>query len=183
MKSKAEILAQKRALISSRRQKCVGCGEIKPLSAFGNHGGSEGKAQSYCKVCKNNSQTRRRGENIILRLRHHFLTRIHRQLGSACPKDMDSRLEHYLGYTLASLKAELQKDLSRRGLDLTVLRATQEGWHVDHITPLHSFQSRIDIDPTLRDPAALQAFRECWHHTNLSLIPAEDNLAKGGRML
>lgn len=181
MKNKSDILAKKKAILGHRKQKCVRCGLLKPGSEFGSHG-SEGGLQSYCKECKNNSQARRRTENVVLRLRHHFLTRIHRQLGPSCPKDMDSNLESYLGYSLAYLKAELKKDLKRRNKDISLLGAIQEGWHVDHITPLHSFQSRIDIDPSLQDPAALQAFKECWHYTNLSLIPSADNLAKGGRM-
>ena len=44
---------------------------------------------------------------------------------------------------------------------------TKDGWHIDHIKPIASFD-----DP--EDP-------ECWHYTNLRPLWASENLSKGAR--
>ena len=168
---------------------CARCKKLKPIEEFGRlhgilhaaaHGLNPNERQGYCNECKATSQSKSRLTNVILRVRHHTLTRVMRQLEPKPPEDIQRSLEKYLGYPLQKLKTHIAQDLHARE-QITPQEAFRKGYHLDHIVPLHSFAARIQ-DTTLQDPASLQAFRECWHYTNLRLISQEENLAKGGKM-
>jgi len=78
-------------------------------------------------------------------------------------------MESYLGYKMADLVKELDADiLEREGISLK--EAFDDGYHVDHITPLSRFPFGEIGDET---------FRRCWAQDNLRAIPAADNLKKG----
>jgi len=48
------------------------------------------------------------------------------------------------------------------------LKVGDRGVHIDHITPISSFEDPEDPD--------------CWHYTNLQLMPASMNIRKSNRM-
>ena len=170
--AKREKFAQK---IGSEK-KCSKCGTIKPLEDFGQNSSSADGYQTYCRSCKNNLQKTKRQKDIIFRMKHHMLTRMHNHLNQT-PKDFNENLEHYLGYPLTQLKRHLKAQV-KEDFHITVQQAFREGFHVDHITPLTSFGC-TEIDT----PEGLQKFRECWHYTNLKAIPAEKNLKKGSKSI
>ena len=160
-------------------KKCVKCGEKKELDEFGNDREMPGGKQAYCKACKNELGKRRREKNVSARLRHHIATRVQDQLGDRCPEDITRRLEVYLGYRIQALVKWLREDLkNREGSDRSLRQALNEGYHVDHLYPLSKYKvvdehGVVDWDE----------FRRCWDISNLSAIPAADNLAKGAKVI
>lgn len=158
-----------------RRKKCAKCGQIKPHTEFGKHSSSNDGRQSYCNTCKNNLHKRRRHINVKFRIKHHFSTRIKDQLGENCPDGLFANLEKHLGYSFRELRKALHKDIMQRE-GISAREALQDGYHIDHKIPLHSF--RVTEINTFE---GLERFRKCWEISNLKLIPASENLAKGGK--
>lgn len=178
-------------------QKCISCGEKKPVTEFGSRGGvssgMSGEPQSYCKVCKVGLGKKAMQNNLPMRIRHHMLTRMYDQLGALAPKDLASQLEHYLGYRIPTLVRHLKQDLQERSRSaggggdeaeatrVSLRRAlVKEGAHIDHIKPLRLFKvvregkgKGLEID--------WEQFRKCWAVDNLRVLSKEENLAKGGR--
>ena len=107
-----------------------------------------------------------------MRLRHHFSTRISATVPD-CPAGYVADLELYLGYKLKDLVTKLdvqcERDYGRPLIDLL-----NEGYHIDHITPLSSFKIK-----SIKDAA----FRTCWAVRNLRCIPAEENMSKGASII
>ncbi len=145
-------IAEKRAEIKRKRleimqkrakshKRCGKCGEIKEISAFGTHNDTADGHQTYCKACKNKLGEQRRARNTVARMRHHFATRIATQLGDAVPPNLVRDLHLYLGYSFVKLKEHLRSDLkNREGEDRKLVDALEEGYHIDHITPLSWFK-------------------------------------------
>jgi hypothetical protein len=154
-----------------RKKKCGKCGTVKEITEFGKHSQSGDGHQSYCKKCKNGLGARRMEFNIDARLKHHTATRIQKQLGSKCPPDMTANLEKYLGYKFWELKAALEKDCKER-LNMSLRATLEAGYHLDHIKPLSLFQVTSIYS---------EEFRACWAISNLRMIPAAENLAKGAK--
>lgn len=169
----------------AKRKKCSKCGKIQEIENFGSHKTSSDGHQSYCKQCKGGLHKTRRDRNVGFRIKHHFATRVKTQLGENCPDGMYKHLEHLLGYTFRQLRAHLDADVKARveageiteeGIN-SAKTALQAGWHIDHITPLHSFKcTEVETD------AGLLNFQDCWRIENLVLISAAENLSKGGRV-
>ena len=163
-----------------RLKKCVKCGKKKSLEEFGKHSDSSDGRQSYCRECKNALGDRRRSHDVPARLKHHTATRVKDQLGSLCPPNLTSQLEHLIGYRFERLAKILRKELQTREPGKKLRDALDEGYHVDHIHPLSKFPViRTDGDRTWVD---WDAFRECWEPSNLRAIPAAENLAKGAKV-
>ncbi len=160
-----------------RRKKCVKCGQIKPITEFGKHSTSSDGRQSYCSKCKNALHKRRRHINVKFRIKHHFSTRIKDQLGKNCPEELFKNLEKHLGYSFGELRKALHIDIMARE-GITAREALQDGYHIDHRVPLHSF--KVTEISTVE---GLERFRKCWEISNLKLISASENLAKGGKIL
>ena len=159
-----------------RLKKCVKCGAKKDPSEFGTNNDTHDGRQTYCNECKNALGVRRREKNVSARLRHHIATRITDQLGNHCPKDITRRLDYYLGYKVSTLVKALREDLKQReGEDRSLRAALNEGYHVDHLRPLRLYKvvvnGQVDWDE----------FQRCWDPKNLSAIPAQENLSKGGK--
>ncbi len=157
-------------------------GEPPTKAGFGKHDSSDG-LQSICHTCKNKANTKARDQNTRARLRHHIATRCLTQLGPLAPDDLTKNLEDYLGYKISMLEKALRLDLkAREGDDRKLRDALNEGYHIDHIKPLSSYdvvraatgEQAGDIEVVDWD-----IFRECWDIDNLSAISAEENLAKG----
>lgn len=169
-------------------KKCIKCREWKAKEThrddrgtewkkgFGAHNSSDGY-QSICFTCKNIANTKARAKNVTQRIRHHTATRCLTQLGDSAPNGFVTQLEEYLGYRITALVKALGKDLKEREGPTRKLRdALQEGYHIDHIRPLSSF------NVVLRDNVVdWDEFRKCWDINNLTAIPAEENLAKGAK--
>ena len=157
----------------AKLRKCAKCGEKKTLDHFGSNSSTIDGLQTYCKDCRNKLHIKRRERDPSHRIRHHFVTRITKQLGFACPRDLYARLEDYLGYTIPSLVRFLDEDIQRRE-NISLRKALELGYHIDHKYPLSKFDVQSASD---------QAFRDCWAISNLWLIPAADNLAKSNKVI
>lgn len=157
-----------------KTKKCAKCGGVKALDEFNSSETSHDGKQSYCKKCKGNLHKQRHRQNSRARLRHHIATRAQSQLGDLAPSALTKDLDTYLGYRIPTLVKALRADLmEREGKKLN--DALEEGYHVDHIKPLSSYS-------VIKDGAVdWDAFRECWAISNLKVIPAADNLAKGAK--
>ena len=75
------------------------------------------------------------------------------------------RSESLLGCTVAKARAHIES-LFQEGM--TWDNWTHDGWHLDHIRPVCSF-----------DFTKTEDFKKCWHYKNLQPLWAKDNLAKG----
>jgi len=155
-------------------------GNITATKAFGAHETSSDGVQSICFTCKNAANKKSREKNVVARVRHHTSTRCLTQLGALAPEGFTADLEKHLGYRIRSLVRALGARLKEREGPHRKLRdALNEGYHIDHIKPLSSFQvieenageSRVDWN----------GFRACWAIDNLEAIPADENLAKGAK--
>ncbi len=79
-----------------------------------------------------------------------------------------------LGCSIAKLKIRLQLNFHRHPADghyMTWDNQGKNGWHIDHIIPLDSFD--------LSDP---EQFKKACHYTNLQPLWAKDNLIKGAKI-
>ena len=163
-------------------------GEVLEKKAFGAHNSSDG-LQSICGTCKNLANTKSRKRNVSSRIRHHTATRCLTQLGDHAPEGFTADMENYLGYKITALVKALGEDLKEREGPSRKLRdALNEGYHIDHKRPLSSFkviQEEPDPLPGTVDPIYVDwaEFKACWDITNLTAIPAEENLAKGAKRL
>jgi len=173
-------------------KKCIKCRNWKPREdlegddgnvkkrQFGKHESSSDGLQSICYSCKNISNTKAREKNPSQRIRHHTGTRCLTQLGKEhTPPNFVANLEDYLGYRINTLVKALGKDLKEREGPQRKLRdALNEGYHIDHIKPLSSFEV-IYRDKHQIEQVDWDIFRACWAISNLRAIPADENLAKG----
>ena len=72
-----------------------------------------------------------------------------------------------LGCTINELKAHLESKFQQ---GMTWGNWAFDGWHIDHIKPLASF-----------DLTDREQFKEACHYTNLQPLWAEENLSKGAK--
>lgn len=160
---------------AGKQKKCSRCGQVQPICEFGTNASSIDGHQSYCRACKSKLKSRRQKTDVLFRLRHHITTRSKSTLKDKTPADLYTNLEHYLGYKLYELKRQVSDELRER-MDMSFIEAIRNDFHLDHIRPLSSFKlTEIDSEDGLR------RFRECWHPSNLKLIPAKQNLRKGAK--
>jgi hypothetical protein len=95
-----------------------------------------------------------------LRTRLYSAIRSHQKVGSAV-KDLGCTIDEFKEY----IESKFQSGMSWANWG-------RDGWHIDHIKPLSSF------DLTNR-----QQFLEACHYTNLQPLWAEDNLSKSNRVV
>jgi len=152
-------------------------GNLVERKGFGNHNSSDG-LQSICHTCKNAANVVSRSQNTTARLRHHISTRCATQLGDLLPERFTKDIEKFLGYRIKTLVNSLRDKIkAREGADRKLRDALDEGYHIDHVRPLSSFEV---IDGGGDDKFVnWDAFKECWAIDNLEAIPASENLAKG----
>ena len=162
--------------LADRKKKCAKCGKVQPLSEYGKNSSSSDGYKSYCRLCTNALGKLRRELNIAAKLKHHIATRVTRQLeiaGAKIPDNLTKNLEGYVGYPMWKLRKELDREIKgREGISLR--QALADGYHIDHIRPLSSFPVK-EVGDLL--------FRQCWAISNLRAIPAEENLAKGAKLV
>ncbi len=174
-------------------KKCIKCRTWRPREdiedpedghiqkrRFGLHESSSDGLQSICYDCKNIANTRAKSQNASQRIRHHTGTRCMTQLGEHAPAHFVKHMEDYLGYKIVALVKHLGKDLKEREGPKRKLRdALNEGYHIDHIVPLSSFEVIVHENHVMH--VDWDVFRECWDPSNLRAIPADENLAKGAK--
>lgn len=157
----------------SRSKRCAKCRERKELSEFPKHTSSSDGHAAYCRACKNGLAKERRLRDPIARITHYTVTRIKNEWSKEeVPKDIQTNLEHYLGYKLSHLKKALREDVRTR-YDKTLIACFKEGYHLDHIQPHSSFKPECIGDAE---------FQRCWAISNLRLIPSLENLQKGKKL-
>lgn len=178
------------------QKKCIKCREwkfrmdvlardgvtLQTKHGFGRHKDSSDGLQSICYACKNVMNNEARKKNVSARLRHHTATRCLTQLGKPLtPKNFVANLEDYLGYRISKLVKHLSHDLrEREGKKRKLRDALNEGYHIDHIKPLSSFNV-VWTDRGGTPQVNWDIFRECWDVDNLTAIPALENLMKGAK--
>ncbi len=158
----------------SKKRKCSGCGSVKVSSEFAKHSGTSDGFATHCNDCRNGIGERRRKTNPDARLKHMIATRVTKQLGNNLPLGLTRNLEKYLGYSIVSLRKHLEQQC-RTDFGMDLINCINSGdYHIDHFVPLSSFQ--------VNDPNSPK-FKECWAISNLKVIPADVNLAKGAQVV
>jgi hypothetical protein len=93
----------------------------------------------------------------------------HRLYDALCGKIKNGSAIKDLGCSIPELKLYLE---SKFQMGMTWDNWSRDGWHIDHIKPLSSF-----------DLTDRKQFLEAVHYTNLQPLWAKDNLSKGNRLL
>lgn len=100
--------------------------------------------------------------------RKHVRGRVGEQVRDALRgRGSGARLFEVLGYSVADLKAHLERQFGR-GMDWSAFFAGKI--HIDHIVPLSQF-----------DTSTLEDFQAAWALSNLRPMWARENIAKGAR--
>lgn len=165
--------------------------QVVTKHGFGKHKDSSDGLQSICFTCKNVMNNKAREKNVTARIRHHTATRCLTQLGKTLtPPNFVANLEDYLGYRISKLVKHLSADLKEReGVKRKLRDALNEGYHLDHIRPLSSYDvitgrdlgQNEEGDTVAELEVDWDAFRDCWRIENLTAIPAQENLQKGAK--
>ena len=153
------------------KKKCTKCGVTQDIKQFGKHDSSADGHGSICNGCKNIANKWRRENSPPMRIKHHIVTRVIKQYDPA-PQNPSVNLESWLGYKISALCSYLAKELHDRE-GITLVESFKRGYHLDHIHPFHTYKTEKPGD---------KVFRECWAMSNLRMIPAEENLAKGAKI-
>ena len=101
------------------------------------------------------------------RLKHNFRRRFHHFLCG----NITAQMERYIGCTWAELKTHIES-LWLDGMSWD--NHSIDGWHIDHIIPVSSFD--------YGDGQLETSLKKCWHFSNLQPLWAEDNLAKSNSL-
>lgn len=102
--------------------------------------------------------------NIKIKLRASF-----RQAFNLQGLSKKERVLKYIGCSLDELKKHLEKKF-RQGMNWD--NNTNEGWHIDHILPVSSF-----------DHSNEEQIGKCWHYSNLQPLWAMDNYRKSDKII
>ena len=122
------------------------------------------KTYSYKKKTRENAFKRRRSDiqwklTQALRVRLNKAIRNNQKVGSAV---------HDLGCTIEELKIHLENQFEE---GMTWDNWKHDGWHIDHIKPLNSF-----------DLSDREQFLKAYNYTNLQPLWKHDNLSKGAKI-
>ena len=104
-------------------------------------------------------------QSIQPRLAHNMRSRLWSAI-SHCQKTGSAVRD--LGCTINELRDHLEAQFQQ---GMTWDNWTRDGWHIDHIKPLASF-----------DLTDREQFKEACHYTNLQPLWAEENLSKGAKL-
>lgn len=83
----------------------------------------------------------------------------------------ERRTEDLLGYSFEELKAHLERQFVGR---MSWANYGRDGWHIDHIVPVASFNLETPDDP---------AFKACWALSNLRPLWGKENHEKHAKRL
>lgn len=77
--------------------------------------------------------------------------------------------ESLVGYTLQDLREHLESQFQE---GMTWENHSMDGWHIDHIRPIASFNIKTAED---------EDFKKCWSLSNLQPLWAKENMSKGDK--
>lgn len=103
-----------------------------------------------------------------LKIKFYLRKRIRKILGNKAQRGFSLRTTELIGCTLPELRAHIERQFLP---GMTWENRGNDGWHIDHIIPLSSFD--------LLTPEGQKAAN---HYTNLQPLWADDNLAKSDRL-
>lgn len=168
---------------------CPNCKVEKSSSEFSKNKTNKDGLKSHCKYCESeykkldqtkkltNERRRNRYENDEIYKLQSILRGFIRRSIRLAKKSADGEIKkskkslEYLGCTLEELKNHLEKQFyshPNTGEEMTWENHSYEGWHVDHIKPLSTF-----------DLTKEKEIMKANHYTNLQPLWAEENLTKG----
>ena len=125
----------------------------------------EEKGEQWKKVRKRNAEyiKDRLNSDDDYRLTHNLRTRLNRALKQYKASKRTS-VTKLIGCSIEELRAHLENQFVD---GMTWENWTRDGWHIDHIKPIASFDRPDDPD--------------CWHYTNLQPLWASENMSKGSK--
>ena len=108
---------------------------------------------------------KRRKTDVIYRIKHNLRSRLNKivkgELRAASAMDMlGCSIEHFKSY----MESKFQDGMTWENYG-------KDGWHIDHIIPLHSFNLLNQ-----------EECKKACHFTNLQPLWAKDNMSKGARI-
>jgi len=156
---------------------CTECGKIKPLASFG-----KGHPHS-CKKCNSkragefirnlDPEVRRTRQHeyrqnlnpktkINLIMRHRMTTALKRAMISKTGSSV--MVVEYIGCTVEQFKAYIESQFQK---GMTWENHGVNGWHLDHVMPLASYDLQDEED-----------MKKAWHYSNLRPLWAKENRLK-----
>tara|TARA_R110000823_G_C15782297_1_gene485223 strand:- start:59 stop:832 length:774 start_codon:yes stop_codon:yes gene_type:complete len=169
-----------------KRGRCIEC--LKVISAKRHKETYEEKKQYYADYYQKNNEYRKgwqsqyrkteRGKETRKRSKKQYESRPEQRITKAQKRRIKTALNRknlnkctttlkYIGCTAKELKHHLESQFKE---GMTWENYGYEGWHIDHIKPISSFDLS-DTDQQL----------ECFNHKNLQPLWAEENLSKGAK--
>lgn len=115
-------------------------------------------------IIKLERKLQRRGDPVIIKLRKKLRRYFEKAFASG---SKSKRSQELIGCTIAHLRQHLERHFKP---GMTWDNHSFEGWHIDHIRPLATFD--------LSDP---EQCRQAFHFTNLQPLWGKENLTKGAR--
>ena len=156
--NREKILARKKTYREANKEKIAAYNEANKQKIL-----ARDKAYREANKEKINARTRqRRKHDVQFRLRLNLRERLRDAIKNAQKSGSAVR---DLGCTIPELKQHLESQFTE---GMTWDNWAQDGWHIDHIKPLASF-----------DLTDRKQFLEACHYTNLQPLWAEENLSKG----
>lgn len=130
------------------------------------------------KVLKENKKWRNRNKNYVsdryktdinFKLRRLFRCRIKYAIKKGSNAKKAYGTEKLIGCTFQEAREHIEKQFK---VGMTWENHGRYGWHIDHIIPCASF-----------DLTDIEQQKKCFNYTNLQPLWAEENIAKGARLL
>jgi len=177
-KEHATEISRKRPKVPEQNKRCCRCKQTKPVDIFYNDKYTPDRLSRKCKDCADtvNRQYRRNNKDIVreqkrnyienniqAKISHNLRTRVGKIIKNKTIKTFEA-----LGCSAEELIEHLESRFLPR---MNWENYGPEGWHVDHIIPLSSF-----------DLTDLMQFKKACHYTNLQPLWARDNLSKGSKI-
>ena len=186
-----EQLSKRTHIEIPKTKKCSKCNKEKPFNEFSKNKSRLSGLNSECKKCKSKYQSSEKAKKLankrhknrykndeIYRLSKNLRNFVRRSIKLAKKssnediKKSKKSLE-YIGCTIEELKNHLENQFyphPETGEEMTWENHAFEGWHVDHIKPLSTF-----------DLTSEKEIMKANHYKNLQPLWAEENLSKNNK--
>jgi len=170
---------QKQYFVGEDSRECSTCGQIKPFEEFPF---GKGVPLARCRVCKNKMDKANPQGRVRSSIRQHVLSHVKRHIRDSCKVDVFRDLYRVRGFgcSLPILAFFLENQFYPHPITKEMMTwenygksdEASEGWDVDHINPLSSF-----------DLTDSDQFVEAAHVSNLQPLWHLDNLAKHAKIM